>query len=225
MRWSGAVLIVTLVGLVCSPAAGAGRGDPTRAITAADQSRAKAMLLRLSDLPSGFTVFPWYLKPTDYAYCAALDESDLTITGEATSRSFDRNVRPEQGLVFTVRSQARVFRSAVDANASWRRRTSPAGEACFRKVLSASMLNAGAVLRSFRRIPFPNVAPRTVAYGVETTFLGSNGRQISLPYRFVLMQRDRAQVMLRRVGRAPDSAAALGPIAQALSRRVTKAME
>jgi hypothetical protein len=169
MRASG-VALIAVAALACIASASAGPGDPKRAIVAGDQKHAEAMLIRQSDVPRGFTATTSPIP--GLPYCAALDESDLTVTGEATSPSFRLEVRP--GAVrYSVQAQARVFRSATDALASWRRRTSSAGERCFRKALAAAMLKDGVVLRSLTRIRISSVAPRIVAYRVASTIRGS----------------------------------------------------
>jgi len=66
-------LVVTLV---LSGAALAGRGDPEKKITRADQARAKAMLLRKADFAPGVKATPPSRDESDF-YCEALDQSDL----------------------------------------------------------------------------------------------------------------------------------------------------
>ena len=189
MRTSG-VALIAVAALACTATATAGPGDPRRAIVADDQKHAEAMLIRQSDVPRGFTATTSAIP--GLPYCAALDESDLTVSGEATSPSFWLEVRP--GAVrYSVQAQARVFRSTTDALASWRRRISSAGERCFRKALAAAMLKDGVVFRSLTRIRIPNVAPRTLAYSVESSIKGSDGRQHLIPLQLIRMQSRRGR--------------------------------
>src|SRR5574340_529267 len=81
------VVVALLVALAASTVALGAGGEPQRRITAADQARARAMLLRKPDFPAGVTVTRQASGTLSFA-CAALDESDLTLTGEADSPSF-----------------------------------------------------------------------------------------------------------------------------------------
>ena len=120
-------LAVIAVALVAAAVAAAGRGDPQRAITKADQARAKAMLLRRADFAAGVKA----TKPGPDAdlYCAALDESDLTLTGDADSPDFTQQTA---ATFISIRSGASIYRTTAQALASWRRGTSAAGERCAR---------------------------------------------------------------------------------------------
>ena len=104
---------VVLLALVTSGAALAARGDPEKRITPADQARAKAMLVRKGDLGIAFRPTPSQSIGEDFS-CPALDESDLTLTGEAESPTF-------AGGVEFVGSSAQVYESVADSKASWRR--------------------------------------------------------------------------------------------------------
>jgi hypothetical protein len=105
-------LVALLVALAIATGALAANGAPQRRITPADQARANSMLLRVSDLNAAFTARP--SPPGDRGVsCAALDESDLTITGSATSPSFTATAE-------YVTSTADVYESRSDANARGR---------------------------------------------------------------------------------------------------------
>ena len=156
MRRSAVVAVA--VALVAAGSALAAKGDPQKRITPADQARAKAMLVRAVDLP-GYRVGPPQGDSGDF-YCAALDASDLTLTGEAASRQFALTV------VF-VGSSSEVYESARDADAAWRRSTSPAGVRCAKIVLGREFAKQGARLLSLRKIAFPRVASRTVAFRMK----------------------------------------------------------
>jgi len=83
------------------------------------------MLLRKSDFSPAFAAGPASGGASDF-YCAALDESDLTLTGEAESPSF------AGGFEFLA-STAYVYKSRADSDASWKRGTSAAGQKCIRE--------------------------------------------------------------------------------------------
>jgi len=169
--------------LVVSGAALAARGDPEKKITPADQARARAMLLRKADLGPGFKATPASAEGDDF-YCEALDESDLTLTGDAESPDFERE------LTF-LSSLAQVYESVADASASWRRGTSAAGEKCVRDEFRKQFQKDGIRLIAFRRLAFPRLAQRTVAYRLAAASQG-----VRVYVDVVVLQQSRAQAAL-----------------------------
>ncbi len=147
--------LVLALALVVGSSALAARGDPKKAIAPADQARAKAMLLGPTDM-AGFAARPAGAD-TPTSYCQALDESDLTLTGDADSPIFS-------AATSFVQSSAQVYASRGQADASWRRGTGAAGERCARDILRAEVARDGARLVSYRRAPFPRLAERSVLY-------------------------------------------------------------
>ena len=143
------------------------------------------MLIKRADLGPGFAASPQSSADVD-DYCKALDESDLTVTGEAESPAFRR-------AVVSVSSAASVYESTADASASWRRSASAAGERCARDVLRREFAKQGITLVSFRRVPFPNVAERTVAYRLRLA-TEMQGTTVPLVLDLVAVQQSRAQV-------------------------------
>jgi hypothetical protein len=202
MRRAFALLLV--LALTAAGAAVAGKGDPQKRITPADQARAKAMLLRKSDVGAGFRVGPALGGSSDL-YCKALDESDLTLTGEAQSPTF-------QGGVETVSSLSRVYRSLRDSSASWRRGTSRAGERCVRAEFGGALVAAGGTLESFGRVDFPDLAERTSAYRLVVS---SQGLRAYLDV--VGLKQGRAQVALL-------FGSALTPVPHEVEVRVARAV-
>lgn len=160
----------------------AARGDPVKQLVPADQARAKAMLVRTSDLGPGFKVSR--SSAEDDPYCKALDESALTLTGEAESPSFSR------GVAF-VSSGAQVYETQADANTSWRQGTSAAGEKCARNMFRSVLARQGGRLVSFHRLAFPHLAQRSIAYRAVAT-----SRGVSVYVDLVMLQRSRAQAGL-----------------------------
>jgi len=182
------LVAVALVALATTTGALAGRGDPRRAITSADRALAKAMLLRKSDLAAGFTASPQGKDPN--FYCAALDESDLTLTADAESPDFTLQA---PGRIFSIASAAQIYRNSNQALASWRRSTSDAGERCAARELSSVIAGSGGTFRSLKRIAFPKVAPLTVSYRVAAE-LTSGQQKVPAYIDVVVLQRGRAQV-------------------------------
>jgi hypothetical protein len=147
--------IVVLLALFPVGSAFADHFDPKRKIRPSDQARAKAMLLRKSDLAPGYAVGP--SEGSAHLNCAPIDESDLTLNGEAESPIWIG------GLTF-IRSAARVYTSISDANASWRRTTSAPGRRCVATELQRLAGANGGRLVSLKELPFTRVAPRTVVF-------------------------------------------------------------
>jgi hypothetical protein len=178
-----ALALVLLVGLVGSGGALAARGDPQERLTAADQARARSILVRGADMNAAFRAIPTADNPNT-PYCAALDESDLTVTGRASSPSFTSTAE------FVV-SRAYLYESRADANASWSRGTSAAGQSCLRQAMRGELLGTNVRLVSFRRIAFPQVAGRSVAYRIIASREG-----LRLYLDLIALQQGRAQVSI-----------------------------
>jgi hypothetical protein len=149
-------LVVVLATLAVASGALAANGDPQQRITPADQARAKSMLLRASDFNPAFTERPSPSGDSGFS-CAAIDESDLTITGRATSPSFTATAE-------YVASTAVVYESRADANASWKRGTSKAGLDCLGLSVRRQLRAPGVRFVSFTRISFPGRGDRSVAF-------------------------------------------------------------
>lgn len=130
------------------------RGDPQKALTPADQKRARAMILRKADLGPGFQRSSSSSDSSD-PYCKELDESDLTLTGET-----DVLYRAGPRIVVTG---ARIYRTLDEANASYRRNTSSAGLRCMRRELAREAAQDGGKLLSIDRVPVPRLGDRTYA--------------------------------------------------------------
>jgi hypothetical protein len=210
------LVVALLLALVSSGAALAARGDPQKRINPADQARAKAMLTRKADLGLGYRALPSSSGDFD-RYCKALDESDLTVTGEAKTPTF------VSGLV-TVNANSTVYESVVDANASWRRGTSSAGIACITNLLRTEFAKGGLKLVSLRTLQFPRLSAKTVSYRVAFTGQ-SQGATVRAYVDLVVLQQTRAQVAVL-FGSAIDPLERPEQvrIARILARRMAKAM-
>ena len=193
---------VLLLALVGTGAALAARGDPQKKITAADQARAKAMLLRKADFSPVFKATPASGDEGDF-YCKALDESDLTLTGEAESPTF-------QGGVEFVSSLSQVYESLADSSTSWRRGTSAAGDKCVRDEFRRQFQKEGIRLESFRRMAFPRFAERSIAYRFVASSQG-----VRVFFDVVVLQQSRGQAALLL-------GSALAPMPKAEEVRLTR---
>ena len=176
MRRIAAFAVVALAALLATAVAVGASGDPKRAITKVDQARAKAMLLTRGDLGAG-----WRASATsggrgddvDFR-CPGYqpDESDLTLTGDATSPDFELATG---GTFSFVSSIASVYATAPQAKASWARVVKPGLVRCFVQLLEdevgAQQQGQGNPLElritASGRVAFPAVAPRTSAYRIS----------------------------------------------------------
>ena len=207
------LVVALLAGLICSSAALAARGDPDKQIRPADQARAKTMLLRPADFNPAFTARPSSSGGSGDFYCAALDESDLTLTGEARSQSFTATTE-------YVTSTSYVYASRSDSNASWRRGTSAAGEQCLRVGLRGQFQGTGVQLVSFRQLSFPTRGQRSAAYRAIATQQG-----LRLYLDVVAMQVSRAQAAVIYVSAlSPPPPSELRRLTGLVAKRAEKAM-
>jgi hypothetical protein len=206
-------LLLVLAALVGASAAFA-VGEPQKKITPADQARAKAMLMRQADVGIGYRPIAGNSSGNALSFnCPALDESDLTVSGEASSPNFSSGLQ-------TFSSASAVYVSASDAKASWRRGTSPAGFTCLRAVFKRIARARGLHFVSFRKIPFPAVAPRTAAYRWQSL---ANGVRVYADV--VLLMRGRAQTVVFLIsGIDPLEQPEALRLTRLISSRMAKAM-
>ncbi len=174
--------------LALSASALATHQDPSPRLSKGDNARARAMLLQRADLPAGFRA-QHSTGPDPHVDCAAsVSESDLTITGDA------EGVKLALGTVF-VSSAARIFESVADASVSWRRSTSAAGTKCATQLLRREFAKQGVSLVSLRKVSFPRVSERSVAYRVELSAMTSQGTA-PVYVDIVALMRSRGQATL-----------------------------
>lgn len=207
------LIAVTLV-LALVSAGAALAADPKKRINPADQARARAMLLRQADVGLGYRAVPGSSSGSALApSCAALDESDLTVTGEAESPTFTSGLQ-------TFTSAAGLYVSVADSSTSWRRTTSAAGFKCLTDVFRRAARSAGARFVSFRKLSFPALAPRTVAYRAQDQ---ANGVRVYAD--IVLLMRGRAHTALVLIsGIDPLERSETLHLARLVSGRMAKAM-
>jgi hypothetical protein len=211
-RFGAAAVLLALVVSGSALAAVATHGEAKKRIRPADQARAKAMLLKRSDLPAGFRAS----KPepdSGHYYCKALDESDLTLTGEAEQPGFESQP-------FYLTSVSQLYLSVGQANTSWRRGTSAAGLACARRLYTEELKKEGVVVRSVRPVAFPKVGQRSFALRLE-----ARSQAVPVFLDLVAMQHSRAHVTLMFVTPlAPFPRAEQVRLARLTAGRMAKAM-
>src|SRR5574338_486348 len=97
----------------------------------------RAVVLVRGDLGTGFAAVARQKNRhlPKGARCGPLDESDLTVTGDAASPDF----RYANGAAFvTVGSTAQVYRTLREANASWNRGTTAQTTRCLADIVRLS---------------------------------------------------------------------------------------
>jgi hypothetical protein len=194
--------VVTLL-LVAPMAASAADGEPRQALTKADQALARSVLLKRADLGAGFSATP---RRKDHglpkgARCDALDESDLTVTGDAASADF----RFSQGPTFvTIGSTAQVYRTLREANASWSRGSVAQTTTCLADIVRLSAAPGQKItIVSSRHMAFPSVSPKTTAYRIVLTIDAGAQGKVRGYVDAVILQHGRVQsgVLFTSIGR------------------------
>ncbi|HJU46705.1 MAG TPA: hypothetical protein VJ689_01125 [Gaiellaceae bacterium] len=177
-------VLALVVAIAMTSAPGATGGDARRAIVPADQARAASIVVDKADLATGFVRAK---SVTEHGFdCAALDESDLVITGEARRLYVLRR----RDLYVTVGSWAVLYADPHQSALSWRRASSAAGLACFRRETARDLARDGLRIVSMTRQHVERPAPRTLALRLVLAPKGSAAR---FYYDIVLLSRGRAQ--------------------------------
>lgn len=217
-------LAVFLVAALLAPAvAGAADGEPKKALTKKDQAAARSVVIKRGDLGQGFTAVA---RKKDEglpkgARCGPLDESDLTVTGDAASPDFRL---AEQTAFVTVGSTAQVYRTLREANASWGRGTTAQTATCLSDIvrLSASPGQKITVV-SATRVRFPSVSPKTTAYRLVLT-ISIGAQEVRAYVDAVVLQHGRIQagILFTSLG-SPVGQAQRVALASVVAARMAKA--
>ena len=181
--------------LLAAPALAAD-GEPRQVLTEKDQKVARSIVLKRADLGAGFTA---QKRPADDplpkgARCDALDEGDLTVSGDANSPDF-RLAGP--GVFVTVGSSAHVYRTLREANSSWTRGTSRQTLTCLGDIVRLSAAPSQKLkIVSSAQLAFPKLAPRTSAYRLVITIAAGSGQRVRAYVDAIVLQRGRIQSVL-----------------------------
>lgn len=203
--------------------AAAANGEPRKALTKKDQATALSVVVKRSDLGQGFTAVP-HEKDEGVpkgARCGPLDESDLTVTGDAASPDFRL---AQQAAFVTVGSTAQVYRTLREANASWSRGTTTQTATCLADIVRLSAApNQKVTVLSAARVRFPSVSPKTTAYRlVLAVKIGT--QQVRAYVDAVVLQHGRVQagLLFTSLGR-PVAQAQRVALAAVVAARLAKA--
>jgi hypothetical protein len=218
------VLVLALAVLAAPVAAPAADGEPRKALTKEGQATARSVVLKRGDLGTGFAAVA---RQKDRhlpkgARCGPLDESDLTVTGDAASPDF----RYATGTAFvTVGSTAQVYRTLREANASWNRGTTAQTTRCLSDIvrLSAAPGEKIAVL-SAKRVPFPSVSPKAAAYRIVLDVTLRGKQRVRAYVDAVILQHGRVQtgILFTSLGRPVGDADRVA-LASVVAARLAKA--
>jgi hypothetical protein len=209
--------------LIGSGSALAADGEPRHALTKKDQATARSIVLKRADLGAGFVA----KKRTDDdgtpkgARCGALDESDLTVTGDAESPDFQLANGP---LFVTVGSTALVYRTLREANASWRRGTSTQTATCLADIVRLSApADQKITVVSSKRVAFPGIAPKATAFRLVVT-IAVGDRKVRAYVDAVVLQHGRLQsgLLFTSIG-MPVGQADQVALASVVAKRLAKA--
>ena len=160
------VACVALAGALAG-AASAGKGDPKKAYTAADQALARSIALRLSDFPAGWT--GKVSKDTGSRLsCKGFepDLSDLTKTGRASSPDFSLKQA-------TVSSKIDVFKTVAQTRDAWDRVVKPGLLTCLTSLLKRGGESGGDVkvnILSAGERPYQRLAEQAASYRIVASF-------------------------------------------------------
>lgn len=211
-------LLFALAGsLIVAGAATADHLDPQERVTAADQKRAAAMLLRKADLPQGYEPERTSdLEP--HLTCSRLDESDLVLTGRGKSPFWARGYQ-------IVGSTSAVYRTARDSDGAWRRSTSTAGRKCVRDEFRKAFARQGETMRiATGELALPRLAVTAKAFRLAISDMDP-GQPPLLFIDVVLLKHGRAQVGLLFAGVvAPPARATEIALSRLVAQRVKAAM-
>ena len=215
-------IVALVVALAAAQAAWAADGEPRKALTAKGKATAESIVLKRGDLSAGFTA---RTRPDDDlpdgVRCDSLDESDLTIVGEAESPDF-QFVQP--GIYVTVGSTANVYRTLQEASTSWSRGTSAQTTTCLADIVRLSAPKGQRVaIVSAKRLQFPKIAPRTAAFRVVATMTIA-GNRVRAYIDAIVLQHGRIQsgLVFTSLGRPVGRADELG-LAAVLAQRMGRA--
>jgi hypothetical protein len=216
-RAAALVSLAALAGTFAAVAL-AGPGDPQKKPTAADQARARAIVLSRADLGAGWrrdTSSGSGSRPRCSFYNP--DQSDLVETGHAET-SFRR------GNTNFVTSSVGIFRTVAQAKTAYRRVVRPELPRCLAEIFAKGTGNPKAVrILSAGPLPFPGFGDRSNAYRLRATYTTSSAT-IPVTLDTVLINRGRSDVLLGFIGIGPPAASSLerflsGKVAARLPRR------
>jgi hypothetical protein len=192
----GAKALVAGVLLALVGAAGAVADDPTVRISHADQLKAEAALLQLTDFGVGWTGGKRTPSKLTAPKCPGFDpkESDLTVTGHAEARF----TYAKGSVVFDQDNQVLESKKAVATD--FARVIRPELKDCLAYELKQSG-NGHVVSVVVRELPFPKVGTSSAAYR-GTMVVRAGGRKVTFVSDFIFIGQGRLEYSLNIVAPA-----------------------
>lgn len=190
-------LAVVAAGLVLAGAAAAATSsEPKKDIIPAVQAKAKAINVKLSDLPKAL----WTQKPAGNSgntpRCSYYNpkQSDLTENGDASSPQF---TLPSASY---ISSNTSIFESAAQGRTAYARVIQPKLPLCLAQLFKKGAgTRAKVTILSATARSFPNVAERTNAYRIAATITVS-GTQLKTVADFVVFNRGKVDTVMFFIG-------------------------
>jgi hypothetical protein len=212
-----ALLTAAIAGVLVPVAAAAGR-EPQHAFTKADQARAKAASLKLSDFAAGWEASRSPSASAEaHPRCSTYnpDQSDLVETGKYDSPDFTRTSDNSFVSVSTG-----VFRSAAMARLGYSRVAVPQLPACFGELFAKGVTKpSSARVVSTGPLVFPRVGDRSNSYRLVTS-VKTPSATLSVVADMVLFNKGRVDVAIIFLGIARPLPASLER--QAVARVVAR---
>jgi hypothetical protein len=185
-----------LLAAVLVPVALAAPGDPQKKLTKADQARARAVSLRLSDFGAGWKQGPPSNRDEPNPRCSTYnpDQSDLIETGTYDSPNFSR---PDGA---SVSSSSGVFRTAAMAKQGYARVALPQLPKCFAELFKKGITKPNSATVLFAGpLGFPSYGERSNAYRIRVS-VKTPSATVPATIDVVIFNRGRIDVAIIFVG-------------------------
>ena len=183
--------------VVAGAALAANQSEPKKVIIPAVQAKAKAINVKLSDLPAaGWTAKPADNSKSNTPKCSYYNpnQSDLTENGDANSPQF---TLPSASY---VSSSTSIFKSAAQGRTAYTRVIQPKLPLCLAELFKKGAgAKASVKILSAAARTFPNVAERTNAYRISADFTVSKTK-IRTIADFVVFNRGKVDTVMFFVG-------------------------
>ncbi len=175
-----AVVVLAAVAAGSALATPAGKGDPKKEIKPAVQARARAIAVRVTDLPgtnwNATPSQPDSFRPRCPYYRP--DQSDLTVNGDFTSPDFERAA---DGAY--VSSRVGIFVSTAQAITAYDRAVRPLLPRCLGETLGKSVTTAKTTIHSAGPLSLRHYGDRSAAYRVVIVLTnGSKRLEVTVDY-------------------------------------------
>ena len=186
-----AVLVVVVL-FTAGLANAASPNDPKKVIVPAVQAKAKAINLRLSDLPAAMGFKAKQASPdTGNPRCSYYNpnQSDLTENGDAKSPEFTL------ASASFISSSASIFKTATQGRTAYSRVVQPKLPNCLAEVFRKGAAPTKVTIVSSKEISFPKLAERSNAYRIVASFK-SGSKRIAVYLDVVVMNRGKVDVVI-----------------------------